>query len=289
MARWPMPLWRHWRARNRLVLARVRMHVTLLNLHDWSSPMTILTNRRVLLGGLALGALARPSMPAFAQDDRVESLLKQASETMAALSSFHFHLETVAGSATIMGALELRDVEGDVVRPASFQATITAKLAVADVTVEVISIDGAVWATNPISDGDWEQLSDGLEDGQAGDMLTLVLNPESIFLAALTILDEPKIDGSEEIGGLNTKRVVGSFVPTDLQSIVMGGTPVAMDEDSPIELSSDPVDLTVWIADDGKVIQIEEEGPLLDTESRDVIRRFTFSNFDQPVEILPPT
>jgi hypothetical protein len=245
-------------------------------------------NRRAVLAALVAAPFAASSIRVRAQETDAKALLKRASEAMAALQSFHFQLETIKGSATIMGALELKSVEGDVVRPASFQATVTAKLAVADVKVDVISIDGAVWATNPISAGEWEQISTGLTDAQAGEVLTVVLNPESIFLAAMTILEDPQIEGTDEIGDVSTTKVFGSFTPSELSKIVLSGTPTAVEDEPAIALSEDPVDLTVWIADDGRVMQIEEEGPLLESESRDVIRRFTFSNFDQPVEIQPP-
>ncbi len=249
-------------------------------------------NRRRVFAVFAAAPFALRAGATFAQDDDVEALLQTASETMAALSSFHFHLETIEGSATILGALELREVEGDVDRPASFQATVTAKLAVADVTVDIVSIDGAVWVTNPMSNGDWEQLSTGQDEQESAELLTILINPESIFLTAITVLKNPEIDKSEDIGGIQATRIVGSFIPADLAELIMAGTPQAQDgeesEEVPIQLSSDPVDLTVWITEDGHVLQIEEEGPLTATESRDVIRRFTFSNFDQPVEITPP-
>ena len=57
---------------------------------------------------------------------------------------------------------------------------------------------------------------------------------------------------------------------------------------TPSILTGEPVYLTAWIADDGRVMRIEEEGPLTTSESNDVVRRITFSNFDEPIEITAP-
>jgi len=35
-------------------------------------------------------------------------------------------------------------------------------------------------------------------------------------------------------------------------------------------------------------MRIEEEGPLTTSESNDVVRRITFSKFDEPIEITAP-
>ena len=53
-------------------------------------------------------------------------------------------------------------------------------------------------------------------------------------------------------------------------------------------LTGEPVYLSAWIAGDGRVLRIEEEGPLTTSESNDVVRAITFSMFDEPIEITAP-
>ena len=65
-------------------------------------------------------------------------------------------------------------------------------------------------------------------------------------------------------------------------------SPVAGEVDTTSILTGEPVDLTAWIAEDGRVLRIEEEGPLTKSESKDVVRAITFSAFDEPVEISAP-
>ncbi|HQY30532.1 MAG TPA: hypothetical protein PK691_04570, partial [Thermomicrobiales bacterium] len=101
---------------------------------------TIITRRGLILGTAAFTTTFGLRSVVRAEDD-VEIVIRGAIDTMAALDSFHFAMETIDGKATILGALELKSVEGDVLRPASFQATIKAGAAVMDLTVQVVAIN----------------------------------------------------------------------------------------------------------------------------------------------------
>lgn len=254
--------------------------------------MTRLFSRRTVLSAAALSpvALVAATARVTAQDDDVQAILDKAATRMASLNSFHFEMETVDGRATILENLELTRVVGDVLRPDSFQATITAKLAVVDVDVQVVSTGGSVWITNPL-DGGWEQIATAGADG-AEDITTLI-NPDQLFLRALELIDEPTIEGTERLGDTDTTVVTGTFDPGRLAQLATpeAGTP-APEEDleggmGPV-FATEPVYLTAWIDDEGLVRLIEEEGPLTASESDDVIRAITFSAFDEPVEIVPP-
>jgi len=246
-------------------------------------------SRRIALAALASLPVAARSVRYGAAEDDVNAVIKRAVDGMAKVKSFHFKMETLDGTATIMGSLELRGVEGDVVRPASFQATLDAKASIVAVDVQVVSIDGSVWITNPLQAGKWEQVANGAEAGDGSiSTLTSLINPDRLFLIALQVLEDPSIDGNEDIDGTATTRVVGQFDPDSISTLTGLGTATPVDLPNTDFLSSDPVDLRFWIANDGKVLRIEEEGPLTDTESRDVLRRFSFTDFDNPVDIEPP-
>ena len=247
-------------------------------------------NRRALLSASLLAplALGRAPMRSVAQEEDVQALVSRAAARMLELNSFHFEIETVDGRSTVFENLEVNRVVGDVLRPDSFRATITAKVAVVELDVDVISIGGAVWVTNPL-EGGWQQVA-AAGDAQA-ESVTALINPDQIFLKAFELVEEPTIEGTERIGEVETTVVSGMFTPTRLAELA---TPEADAEGSGEEvgaeslLATEPVYLTAWIDGEGRVLMIEEEGPLTESESDDVIRVIEFSAFDEPVEINPP-
>ena len=249
--------------------------------------VTFHSTRRTFLGlgvaGLATIAV-KPAM--VSADEEATQLLEAAADAMATLNTFHFEMETIDGRATVLDNLELTKVVGDVLRPDSFRATLTAKLAVINVNVDVISIGGAVWVTDPLQAGTvWQQISTGGEQGP-GAAFTELINPDRLFLSAVRLIEDPAIDGMEEIDGQECTVVTGTFDPARLQELA---SPVAGEIATPSSiLMGEPVFLTVWVAEDGRVLRMEEEGPLTQSESEDVIRAITFSAFDEPVEISSP-
>lgn len=252
--------------------------------------MTVSIDRRtLLLAGAAALTPVITKQQVRAQDD-VETLLKMAAERMAALVSFHFAMETIDGRSTIMENLELTSVSGDVVRPDSFRASVTARLAIVDVTVDIVSIGGRVWVTDPLQSGEvWQQIETGNEGGGGDASFTDLINPDRLFLLAITYIEEPAIEGTEQVNGEDCTVVSGTFVPSRLQDMA---SPIAEEGPAPDPsslLADEPVYLTAWIAADGRVFRMEEAGPLTSAESNDVIRRLEFSNFDGDIEITEPT
>lgn len=248
--------------------------------------MTKQFSRRTVLQMSAAGcALALWKAREARADDDAERLLQLSAEAMAKVKTFHFDMETIDGKATILENLELKEVSGDVVRPDSFRATMTASLAVIDVSVQVVSIGGAVWVTDPTKSGTvWQQVATGGEQGAAAEFTDLI-NPDRLFLAAITMLDEPTLEGTEELDGQECSVITGQFDPARFEELA---SPIAGEVDTTSILTGEPIDLTAWIAADGRIIRIEEEGPLTRSESRDVVRAITFSAFDEPVEISAP-
>ncbi|HYP61129.1 MAG TPA: LppX_LprAFG lipoprotein [Thermomicrobiales bacterium] len=257
--------------------------------------MTNRSTRRMFLrmSATGLSILAIRPFRATAADGDAAQLLNAAAKAMAALKTFHFEMETVDGKSTILENLELQKVEGDVLRPDSFRATLTAKVAVAKVSVDVISVGGAVWVTDPLQAGTvWRQVA-GDGEQNIGAAFTDLINPDRLFLAAISLIGDPQIEGNEKVDGVDCTVVTGQFDPkrlSDLASPTAGGlgTPVEGEVNTPSILTGEPVYLTAWIADDGRVMRIEEEGPLTTSESNDVVRRITFSKFDEPIEITAP-
>ena len=244
------------------------------------------TTRRMFLRMSATGLSILAIRPArVAADDEAAALLQNAAKAMTEVTSFHFEMETIDGRATVLENLELSKVVGDVLRPDSFKATLTAKLAVIEVNVDVVSVAGSVWVTDPTKPGKvWRQVASAGERG-GGAAFTDLINPDRLFLAAVTLIEDPVVDGKEKIDGQECSVVTGTFDPKRLQELA---SPVAGAVATPTLLTGEPVYLTVWIAGDGKILRIEEEGPLTTTESKDVARAINFTNFDAPLEISAP-
>ena len=258
--------------------------------------MTGSVNRRTVLATATLSsfALIVRRGQAGAQDD-ARALLELAAARMSALQSFHFEIETIEGRSTVLDNLEVTKVVGDVLRPESFQATITASVAVVDLDVQVIAVGGSVWVTNPL-DGGWQQIADASAGGAEADAFTALINPDRVFLRALELIEEPTIEGFERLGDTDTTVVTGTFDPTRLAELATpeAGTPDANPVESDGELgpqailATEPVYLTAWIDGEGLVHLIEEAGPLTTSESSDVIRAIRFTAFDEPLTIEPP-
>jgi hypothetical protein len=239
----------------------------------------------LLAGTLALAAAGRMAPSGRAQDE-AEQLLRDAATAMAKLQSFQFEISTVNGTSTILENLELAGVQGAVQRPDQFQADVTAKVAVLEVTVKVIGIGQRLWVTDPLDEqGRFLELTAGGEMAGA-QSLSALLNPDRIFLAAIGLVKNAEIAGEEKIDGVQTTVVTGEFDATRLSSLA---SPIAGEAvDLPTELILERMPITVWIDEQSRVVRLEIEGPLTASESPDVIRAIDFFAFDEPVTIEAP-
>lgn len=227
--------------------------------------------------------VAMPLQSATAQDD-AEAQLDATASAMLALQSFHFKLETTAGTTVYQDVFELNTVEGDVDRPANFQASVGVKLAIIDLTIEVVGVDGDIWVKNPIGgDDEFVQVTGGDSDFQLPPIE--LLNPDSLVQGALTYLDNPQIADPETLDGQEMTVLTGTFDPAKL--ISSGTATVA---GSTISAASQPLEVKLWIDDQNRLVQIEFLGPLFSFEegSGRLVRRITFSNFDADISIDPP-
>lgn len=227
--------------------------------------------------------IASPLRSAHAQDD-AQAQLDATAAAMLALNSFHFKLETTAGKTIFQDAFELKTVEGDVVRPANFKASVGVKLAIVDLTLEVVSIDGNIWVKNPIGgDDSFIQVTGENSDFELPPMA--LLNPDSLVQEALKYLDDPQITGTEDVDGQQMTVLTGTFDPAQL---ITSATPGA--EASIISAASQPLEVSMLIDEQDRLVQIDFVGPLFGFEEGTgrLVRRVTFSEFDSAVTIDPP-
>src|SRR5215203_5093543 len=207
------------------------------------------TARWTMLVLLLSTLVASPYQSAIAQDD-AQAQLEATAAAMLELNSFHFKLETTAGRTVFQEAFELKTVEGDVVRPANFNAAVGVKLAIVDLTLEVISVDGNIWVKNPIGgDDSFIQVTGGDSDFELPPMA--FLNPDTLVQDALRYLDDPQIAGTEELDGQQMTVLTGTFDPSELISSVTPGA-----EDSILSAASQPLEVSMLIDDLDRLVQI---------------------------------
>lgn len=242
---------------------------------------------RLLAGGTLLATAAASGIRrAAAKGEDATQLLSAAAAAMTALKSFQFELTTVQGKSTILRNLELVGVEGAVQRPDSFEATITAKVAIVNVDVDVVGIGGRLWVTDPLAkDAAYIEVTGAAGDELQAQTLSALINPDRLLLAAVGLVESPVVDGTETIDGDKTTRVVGTVDLNRIQPLQLA-TPVAGSEFDKLILGEMPI--TIWVDADDRVRSLEVEGPLTTDESPDVVRRLDLFDFDQPVEIAEP-
>jgi hypothetical protein len=250
----------------------------------------------LLQGVFALGMTS--AAPSTSQDDaEARAILENSAVAMANVQSFQFELVTEQGATIIMDTLELKEVTGAVQRPDRFQATATAGVAILDVEVEVIGIGTQVWVKNPISGaaGGEEYIEVDLSEvgGGVEQVLAELANPDRILLRAVELLENPVVRGEVEIGDVQTTVIEGTFDPNDALGLVPG-TPEAIDAaatevatETGLEFAG-PVPTLIWIDEDGLVRRIRVEGPILESEAPDVVRRLDIFAYNEPVEIVAP-
>ena len=264
---------------------------------EWSHPLITIPeknfSRRHLIGisgGAIAGLTLLPSIKNVAAQSTPEpsgsgvtgdadavELLRKAVQAMTELETFHFFIETTSGETKIMDILEIEEIEGDVRRPYDFQTTVQANLFMGNIDITAVGVDGKVQIEDPTSTtGAWIDLGT--------DAATLsLLNPDYLFLSAVGILQETALAGEEDFEGESARKVTGLVSFPDVADQIS-----AEEIPLPTELSTDPVEVTLWINESDLILGIEFLGAVLETESPDVTRLITFSAFNEPVEIEQP-
>lgn len=208
---------------------------------------------------------------ALAQANSVDALVQQATAVMTALRSYHFALSYKRGQTVLVrrARLHMKRARGDVERPDRLRVVVEAKLGPIGVDVSVISVQQQVWV-------DFKGITDELsiED----DVATLLLDPTALLIGAVSSIEEPRLVGIEEINGTPAMRIAGVLDPRRL--------PADAAQSVFSEARPSPIDL--WLDDDGRIVRLEQTGPLIKSDSEDVIRRLDLSRYNEPFDIQPP-
>lgn len=207
------------------------------------------------------------------------ALLEAAAEAVAALESFGFELATTRGASTILEGFELMGVEGVVSRPMDIEAEVTVGLPIGEITITAVGVDGEFWIQDPLSDGEWISLG--------GDrQFQSLINPDTLILLAVRLIQDAQITGTEKLGGVETTVVEGTvdfFSALESTANSADGSEILRQY-----LVEGPRDVTFWIDDENRVVEVEIRGPIFVTESDDVVRVISLFDFNEPVQIEVP-
>jgi len=196
------------------------------------------------------------------------ALVDESADATAAVETFHFTLDTRGLPRSATG-LQLTAAEGDVATPDSAKADVTGTFAGTPVTTQMVAIGDDTWIKNPLS-GAW----------QAIDVSTTplaLLDPVEGVLGAMKGIADPVLEGTEEVGGVETQKIGGTVPAANVAPLVAvkGG-----DGDVPV---------TLWIGSEDKLLRrVEIVGAVADGEPAEAQRTIEISRFDEPVTIEPP-
>jgi hypothetical protein len=198
--------------------------------------------------------------------------LTTAAARLQSVSAFHFVLSHQNGASTIANGLLMTRAEGDFARPDRFNAAVNASFEGFPVMVKLINVGDKTWITNPLQGGDhYQPLTNGPQT-------TAILDPNSGLLAVASKMNNPKLTGSEKIGNVDAYLVQGTVDAVTLQS-------VATDAEAGRQVPA-----RVWIGKaDSLVYRIRIEGPLSASEPKGIVRQVDLSQFDEKVDIEPPS
>ena len=230
-----------------------------------------------LLGALALVACGGGDDDGGEQDIEsldVKELLDTAVIQFTELESFHFALD-FDGNTSPMEELsvDMETIEGDVIIPDKLNAKVQAKarqFGGINVNVSLVGIGEDAWVTNPFDQSMWLPL-------EGGNPLNGLFNPSDGVAAVIRGAANPTVTGEELIEGVATWMVQGTIDSGDLTAFLDSAEP------------GYPVTGTIWIGKtDNLIHRIYLLGRLTAEEPADILRRLTFSSFNDVEPIEPP-
>jgi hypothetical protein len=198
-------------------------------------------------------------------------LAKRAADSLDSLKSVHFVL-AIAGAPAFLDAsrtLNLRQAEGDVLRPDRAQATARVALGGFVVSVKFINIGDANYMTDPLG-GKWGQAPPGL-----GYNATYLFDKEQGAGAIVRQVEGIAKAGEEKIDGVDCHHLTGQIANAKLKVLTGGVIP------------GETVTVDVWSAKDGasvRQLRLTEIG----AAKAPMTWTLVLSRHDQPLTIEAP-
>jgi lipoprotein LprG len=196
-----------------------------------------------------------------------QSLLREASRTMAGVTSAHFSLQ-MQGS---LGGLDVRKAEGVLTSEGAGSGTADLEEFGQLIEFDVVILNGTLYVKGPT--GGFTQLPQPLTGGFYDP--TKLLDPRAGLSRLLATASDARTAGIEEIGGTRAYRVEATLDGTVLSTLV----PVPPNKDAPSVL---------WIAaDSSHLVNVRATLPAQASGPPTVVN-LGLSDFDVPVTITPP-
>ncbi|TFV91266.1 LppX_LprAFG lipoprotein [Blastococcus sp. CT_GayMR16] len=222
---------------------------------------------------LALALFAVPVLAGCSGGSSEESapdLLAEAKQTLDEASSAHFELSSEGAPET---GTVLVGGEGDIARPASFEGTLKVLALGSTLDLQVVSIDGTVWAQLPFTSSFSEIDPAQFGFGDPG----ALLDPDTGISQLLDKATGAKLGEERRVDG-EVVREVTAELPGDLVEQILTS-----------EDPSKPVQARFSIATDtGELRRAELTGPFFTAED-DATYTLELSDFGADVEITAPT
>lgn len=210
-------------------------------------------------------------------DSDAVALVESAALSMDNLESYRYSLRSIRDNLMIFGRYELKAVEGAVLRPQGFEASITVRLLDIDLHLRALGRDGEFWIQDPLS---------GPDNGMTlsrDSRLPMVINPDVLILASLRFMKDAHSLGESTTMDGETHRRVGGKVDFAESASMSSVSP----EHSRYAASGRAV-FNIGIDKANRVVNGQIKGPLLSSGSEDFVLDVAFSDFDTPVVIEPP-
>ncbi|MGY1836221.1 LppX_LprAFG lipoprotein [Blastococcus sp. SYSU DS0510] len=230
--------------------------------------------RRGAVPLLALALLAGPGLAACGSDEPAESaadLLDRAKRTLDEAESAHFVLDSEGAPAS---GTVLVGGEGDIARPASFDGTLQVRALGSSLDLQVVSVDGTVYAQLPFTSG--FSVIDPAQFG-IGDPGAL-LDPETGISQLLAEADSAELGEERRVDGVVVREVTAELPGDLVQDVLTSQDP------------SQPVQARFSVAtESGELRRAELTGPFFEAGT-DATYLLELSDFGADVEIsAPPT
>jgi lipoprotein LprG len=222
---------------------------------------------------LACALLAGPLLAGCGSDEPEESaqeLLDRAKTTLDETETAHFVLTSEnapeEGTSLVGG-------EGDLARPASFEGTLKVRVAGSTLDLDVVSVDGTVYAQLPFASS--FSVIDPAQFG-FGDPGAL-LDPDTGISQLLAQAGSATLGDEKRVGG-DVVREVSAELPGDLVEQIL----VSQDPSRPVEA------LLSIESETGELRRVELTGPFFSTDDATFV--LELSDFGADVDIsAPPT
>jgi hypothetical protein len=223
-----------------------------------------------LLVATLLGVPVLAGCSGDSSEESAPDLLAQAKQTLDEASSAHFVLSSEGAPET---GTSLVGGEGDIARPASFEGTLKVNALGSTLDLEVVSIEGTVWAQLPFTSSFSEIDPAQFGFGDPG----ALLDPDTGISQLLGEATSAELGEERRVDG-EVVREVTAELPGDLvEQILTSADP------------SKPVQARFSIASEsGELRRAELIGPFFTAED-DATYTLELSDFGADVEITAPT